>query len=181
MKRLLLLTILICMTITIQAANHHAMGNRYDILETYPPIDSIVLIMDCPETRLIYTKFTITPIHGFFEPIDDYDSRGPQRLCEWQRKEIYEALLNIFITKTMVVIKDRISMPPNYQVSADPTTMHVTFFSGNQSRKEKLTLYYLYNYHNKCEKYIYTDEFKRFISLIYAIERAYLSGSPWVC
>ena len=181
MNRLSLLIFFVCMFVPVQAADYRNMGYRNDISEMYQPIDSIVLNIESFSDDI---KITVTLLQGNIKSTSNrsyaktHKRRKEQRLCEWQRKEIFEALIDFYITKTKSIVKDRIPMPSNYVVEEEPITIcYATFYFGNQSRKEELTLHYSY----KNEKLIYTDEFGRFYSLIDAIRMAYLQGIPWVC
>lgn len=181
MKRLMLSIIFMCMAITMQAEGHHAIDHSNKISEISLPIDSITIIYENIEIQFDDLKITVTPSQGIVQWAKNryapkiHESRDPQRLCEWQRKEIFDALVNIYITKTIKIVKEKI--PTRNAISATPAIMYVTFYSGNHSWKEELTFYYIY----KGERYIYSDEFERFDSLIDAIRMAYLQGIPWVC
>lgn len=180
MKRLLLISILMCMAITIQAEAHHALSHSNNPSEMSPPIDSITIIFENIEIQFDDLKIMVTPSQGVVQWVKSqyatkiHESRKPQRLCEWQRKEIFDALVNIYITKTIKIFKNKI--PTENPTFATPAKMYVTFYTGNRSWKEEHTFY-----HYEDERYSYTDEFKRFDSLINAIRFAYLRGFPWVC
>ena len=181
MKRIFLVIILVCMIIPIQGMGHHTMAYGNGLIQTFPPIDSITIIYENIEIQFDDLKITVTPSQGIVQWAKNryapkiHESRDPQRLCEWQRKELYDALVNIYITKTIKIFKDKI--PTNHASFATPAKMYVTFYTGNHSWKEELTFYY----YGKDERCIYTDEFIRFDSLINAIRFAYLRGFPWVC
>ena len=103
MKRLLL-SLLMCVMISTQATGHHIKENEKNYSNNTTPIDSIVIIYRSIEMAFDDLKITVSPsnsdirfIKSFFDKLQHIAK--PQRLCEWQRKEIFDTLVGIYVTK----------------------------------------------------------------------------------
>ena len=72
------------------------------------PIDSIVIIYRSIEMAFDDLKITVSPsnsdirfIKSFFDKLQH--KAKPQRLCEWQRKEIFDTLVGIYVTGSIKI------------------------------------------------------------------------------
>lgn len=179
MKRLFMLMALVCMMISTHAIGCHINNDGKCQLDMSTPIDSIVIIYRNMEIAYDDLKISVSPSLGDIRFINSshklYHTAKPQKLCEWQRKEIFESIIGIYVTGQ---IKIGTGMTPTHSViSATPPEMYVTIYSNGNIRHEHLTIYHVEN----DDGYKYSDDFDRFHQLLSVLLLVLRDGFPIVC
>jgi hypothetical protein len=144
------------------------------------PIDSIVIIYRNMEIAFDDFKITVSPTCGDIRFVKrSFDklrhTSKQQKLCEWQRKEIFESIIGIYVTGRIKIGEGK--QPTRSDISATPPEMYVTIYSGGDIRQEHLTIYYI----EKDNEYRYSDDFIRLSQLLDVLLLVLKNGLPVVC
>ncbi len=180
MKRLLLTIILVCMMNPISAAGYHIKDYEKIYSEITTPIDSIVIIYHCIGASFDDLKITVSPLYGDARLVKGLLGRlhytaKTQKLCEWQRKEIFDTLVGIYVTGSFKVGKGK--MPTQSRSFSTPPEMFITIFSGVKIKKEHLIIYHVY----EDDEFEYSDEFDHLHDLLLVLLLVFRDGLPIVC
>ena len=181
MKRLFIVIILVYMIIPIQGMGYHTMAYGNGLIQTFPSIDSITIIYECIEMSVDNIKITVTPSQGVIQSVKNrnspklYEKREPQKLCEWQRREIFDTLVGIYVTGNVKIGKGK--MPTHNAYYSTPPEMFVTIYSEGNIQKEHLTIYDI----NDDDEFKYSNEFDRLDQLLAVLLLVFMDGLPIVC
>ena len=144
------------------------------------PIDSIVIIYRSIEMAFDDLKITVSPsnsdirfIKSFFDKLQHIAK--PQRLCEWQRKEIFDTLVGIYVTGSIKIGTGK--KPTGNAYYSTPPEMYVTIYSHGNIQKEHLTIYDI----DDDDEFKYSDEFDHLRHLLAVLLLVFRDGLPIVC
>ncbi len=184
MKRFLMLMILACMIISahaIECKKNEELFHSY----TSTHIDSVVIIYQSMELAYDDLKITVLPSCGDIRFVKRFfakkyydkvqDTSKPQKLCEWQRKEIFETIIGIYITGNIKIGTGKI--PTQSTISATPPELYVSIYAGGNIRQEHLTIYHV----DDDDDYKYSDRFEHLNQLLAALLLALRDNFPIIC
>ena len=179
MKRSVIYIILVCMMISTHAFGYYTNNMCKHQAQISIPIDSIVIIYRNMEMVSEDLKITVSPSCGNIQFVKRYielhQPTIPQKLCEWQRKEIFDTLVGIYVTGSVKIGKGK--MPTHNATYATPPEMYVTIFSGGHIKKEHLIIYHI----NDDDDFKYSDEFHHLHDLLAILLLVFRDNLPIVC